>query len=547
MSQTGYRYNNSKIAKPADIDPSLYISDLNKRGIPKFSAFTSDFINKNDFNNKRVKTDGLKKFNSDTSQAQEKSVSYRIPKIKMSKIISKDEIIKDQKQKKEMVHQTDNKSTYNIDSLPIPRPIMFKDTETIEKQTNSVKRKRGRPKKKVDSESYSSTITIKKVPLKNNPNQNNDIDIGNQDKERHFIKQFENNSLNHINLPADKTKSNPIENQSDLPIKSKEHENMIPIIPETIPIVRRRIEKEYECGICYVVIDFDDKIWSCMHCQTVHHYECCKRFYKSKKNFSCFMCRNVYKTKISSTCYCGKEKTTKKMGITGVHSCGKKCGKKINENNEVCQLICHVGKCNEISQERDILVTDNTICKENLSRIRRNGGCGKIVKCGGHYCLSLKHDDIECIQCGEAKIEQCECGESYYKGCTEDSSCKKKCNKLLACGNHYCTKTCHRDECLPCFQKEIQCVCGKSTKVLNCKGLKKRGFYFCDKKCGRMKDCKQHTCDLICHDGDCEPCSEIISKTCKTCNKSFDTPCGSEIDCFVCNKEELLKLVKFIC
>ena len=59
-----------------------------------------------------------------------------------------------------------------------------------------------------------------------------------------------------------------------------------------------------------------------------------------------------------------------------------------------------------------------------------------------------------------------------------------------------------------------------------------------------MKDCKQHTCDLICHDGDCEPCSEIISKTCKTCNKSFDTPCGSEIDCFVCNKEELLKLVK---
>lgn len=43
--------------------------------------------------------------------------------------------------------------------------------------------------------------------------------------------------------------------------------------------------------------------------------------------------------------------------------------------------------------------------------------------------------------------------------------------------------------------------------------------FSCEKVCGRQLECKRHSCEAVCHRGDCEPCA-FLPENCLVC------PCG---------------------
>ncbi|CAF3093898.1 unnamed protein product, partial [Rotaria sp. Silwood2] len=71
-------------------------------------------------------------------------------------------------------------------------------------------------------------------------------------------------------------------------------------------------------------------------------------------------------------------------------------------------------------------------------------------------------------------------------GYTKTFTCGEPCGKLLSCGHHICTKTCHDGPCSDCLllpensqchngpcpscskQLIVQCRCGKSSKSISC-------------------------------------------------------------------------------
>ncbi|XP_057476794.1 NF-X1-type zinc finger protein NFXL2 isoform X1 [Actinidia eriantha] len=89
--------------------------------------------------------------------------------------------------------------------------------------------------------------------------------------------------------------------------------------------------------------------------------------------------------------------------------------------------------------------------------------------------------------------------------------CNNLCGNLLACGNHYCTKTCHP-------------LKSRSSSL----GLQERGesCEYCDLPCQkeRQPTCP-HSCPWPCHPGVCPPCKVLIKRSCH---------CGAMVHVFEC-------------
>ncbi|XP_023264150.1 transcriptional repressor NF-X1 isoform X1 [Seriola lalandi dorsalis] len=154
--------------------------------------------------------------------------------------------------------------------------------------------------------------------------------------------------------------------------------------------------------------------------------------------------------------------------------------------------------------------------------------CGKKrsgVDCN-HPCNILCHPG-PCPQCPAFVTKSCTCGKtSQPMRCGQATvlQCDKVCGAVLNCTEHTCTQVCHSGACQPCqLQVQQVCYCGVTTRKALC-GTDKEGFdgsghFSCQKTCGKMLDCEAHRCQLVCHRGPCQPCprSPTLVKTC---------PCG---------------------
>ncbi|KAM9839531.1 transcriptional repressor NF-X1 [Aulostomus maculatus] len=154
--------------------------------------------------------------------------------------------------------------------------------------------------------------------------------------------------------------------------------------------------------------------------------------------------------------------------------------------------------------------------------------CGKKrsgVDCN-HPCNILCHPG-PCPQCPAFVTKSCICGKtSQPMRCGQASvlQCDKVCGAVLNCAEHTCAQVCHSGPCQPCqLQVQQVCYCGVSTQDVLC-GTDKDGFdgvgnFSCQKICGKMLNCEAHRCQQVCHLGPCQPCPRSPSAV-KTC------PCG---------------------
>lgn len=142
--------------------------------------------------------------------------------------------------------------------------------------------------------------------------------------------------------------------------------------------------------------------------------------------------------------------------------------------------------------------------------------CGKL--CGrfkgrycSHACERICHSD-KCDPCDKLTSLKCYCGKNTLTlKCNEavvsaSLACSKVCGKLLNCGNHTCNDLCHDGDCQNCDIKvHKSCHCGKKKAIVDCSQ-----DFSCEKSCSRILSCGNHYCKLICHEGDCEKCKTEV-------------------------------------
>ena len=341
---------------------------------------------------------------------------------------------------------------------------------------------------------------------------------------------------------------------------------------------------QYECPICTNEIRRNSRIWSCDSCWTVFHLSCVKRWASNQASkqaqdqqqnrdsvgnaarWRCPGCNLPKETLPQSyTCWCQKEHDPRNVTGLPPHSCGNTCGKERfypKKCPHPCQLMCHPGPCPPCAHMGP---TQSCYCgKESATRrcIDTNYDtgwtcgqkCEDIMPCSEHECQRQCHEglcgscevrvDARCycgksrslIMCSETgqrkqskKMERKENGEMVKDSWTGSFECKELCNRAFSCGKHYCQKVCHvqQDDPTPCPrlpQLVLYCPCGK-TKLTEI-SEKTREFCTdpipnCKKPCLKPLRCG-HKCQKVCHQGECLPCLERISISCR-CGRSTST------------------------
>ncbi|KAG2388694.1 hypothetical protein C9374_000133 [Naegleria lovaniensis] len=107
-------------------------------------------------------------------------------------------------------------------------------------------------------------------------------------------------------------------------------------------------------------------------------------------------------------------------------------------------------------------------------------------------------------------------------------SCGEICGKIHKPCSHPCTELCHPGPCHECqLQRDLTCHCGKEHYYrVKCNDPKFANGISCGKVCGRLLSCQKHYCPKVCHEGECEPCHNLITAQCY-CGKTLvqDAPC----------------------
>ncbi|KAF2405538.1 hypothetical protein EJ06DRAFT_468209 [Trichodelitschia bisporula] len=342
----------------------------------------------------------------------------------------------------------------------------------------------------------------------------------------------------------------------------------------------------YECAVCTNEIFRNSKIWSCKLCWAVFHLTCVKKWSSTfasamtqqqlengegppSPQWRCPGCNLPQDTVPSSfTCWCGKEMDVKSSVGLPPFSCGQTCSRPHAMPKgcpHPCGLMCHAGPCppcQQMAPKKSCFCGRETTTKRCVDTDYEHGwSCGQVCRqpmaCGEHVCTRPCHEgacgacevqiDARCY-CGQVEKPllccdradektsqrplQFEDGEMITETWTGLFECGRTCDRLFDCGKHRCQEPCHvHDSPVPhCPQSPdviTTCSCGKtalSDLLAEPRKSCEDDIPACKKPCSKPLECG-HFCKLACHTGDCLPCSEMTSISCRCGRIIVDTLC----------------------
>ena len=346
------------------------------------------------------------------------------------------------------------------------------------------------------------------------------------------------------------------------------------LLPQLLQEIQDKLTKgTVECMICYDTVRRSSPIWSCSSCYSIFHLNCTTKWARAPTSSSqtsidwrCPGCQSVQLTSSNSIryfCFCGKTPDPPSDFYLTPHSCGEPCGKPLQKTGDlcphVCVLQCHPGPCPPCKAFAPPRlcpcgkITITTRCSDDQSLITCGQQCQKLLQCGRHRCHQICHlgpcdpcrvpvdascfcrKNLEAIHCGDMTVK----GE--YKAEAGVFSCGSTCGNKLACGNHICIETCHSGSCAECplLPTNVKtCFCGKTRlgeERLSCLDP----IPTCSQVCGKTLPCGMHHCKMTCHDGDCSPCSVLVSQKCRCGSTSKIVECWKKTmanETFTCEK-----------
>ncbi len=143
-----------------------------------------------------------------------------------------------------------------------------------------------------------------------------------------------------------------------------------------------------------------------------------------------------------------------------------------------------------------------------------------------HKCLDPCHPG-PCNRCEALVTRSCNCGKNKFSvKCSSEKIpiCDSVCSAKLNCKIHSCEVVCHSGECQPC-QVDVpqKCHSHQKERVVKCGDSEttNQAIYSCGEVCGEMLACGNHKCEKRCHQGDCGVCELLPSKLTRCpCGKS---------------------------
>ncbi|EGP86295.1 uncharacterized protein MYCGRDRAFT_73600 [Zymoseptoria tritici IPO323] len=164
-------------------------------------------------------------------------------------------------------------------------------------------------------------------------------------------------------------------------------------------------------------------------------------------------------------------------GFEAEHICTRQCGRMLKCGNHVCEELCHkgpCGSCREAIFEEISCHCGRTVLQPPLPcgtvPPPCRYACERPKACGHPQVPHNCHQNEEaCPKCPYLCEKRCMCSKKIIKNTPcwlRDVGCGEVCGKLLKCGSHYCRKPCHRaGSCedangQPCVQP-----CGKEKKI----------------------------------------------------------------------------------
>nr|XP_057924345.1 NF-X1-type zinc finger protein NFXL1 [Doryrhamphus excisus]XP_057924346.1 NF-X1-type zinc finger protein NFXL1 [Doryrhamphus excisus] len=303
------------------------------------------------------------------------------------------------------------------------------------------------------------------------------------------------------------------------------------------------------CLICIASVKRTQAVWGCSSCFSLFHLPCIQKWAKDsafllcsvtdedfgqkKHPWPCPKCRAEYPHNATPTkymCYCGKLEDPPADPWLVPHSCGSVCQKELKPScGHTCLLLCHPGPCPPCPK----MVSVSCMCGKAKPLPRRCSSkvwscqqpCGRMLPCQQHTCSQPCHS--ECPPCPRVSLQRCVCGgQEAQRPCASPKwNCQKVCGSLLSCGNHTCELVCHDGLCPPCPRSlSRSCPCGKTKWTLPCT----EEVSLCGDTCDRLLTCGKHTCTMRCHRGNCDTCRQEVEKECR---------CGKYRKLLACHKE----------
>ncbi|XP_059705366.1 transcriptional repressor NF-X1 isoform X10 [Haemorhous mexicanus] len=254
------------------------------------------------------------------------------------------------------------------------------------------------------------------------------------------------------------------------------------------------------------------------------------------------------------TCFCGKVHNPEWNRNEIPHSCGELCGKKRQclDCPHLCNILCHPGPCPScpafVTKTCECGQTSHSVRCGQSTKIHCSNVCGNSLNCGKHSCTQVCHSG-KCSPCQLTVQQVCYCGRNFKEvlcGSKEEFSdgfgsfsCQNICGKKLNCGRHNCKQVCHPQPCQLCPrlpQVVYRCPCGQTplSKLLELGCVERKictdPIPSCGKTCGKPLSCGSyefiHTCESLCHEGDCRPCSHTSNIFCRCGFKKKEIPCA---------------------
>ncbi|NWZ84495.1 NFX1 protein, partial [Poecile atricapillus] len=317
-------------------------------------------------------------------------------------------------------------------------------------------------------------------------------------------------------------------------------------------LIEQLTTEKYECMVCCEVVRIVAPVWSCQNCYHVFHLNCIKKWARSpasqaedgNSGWRCPACQNAsVQVPKTYTCFCGKVHNPEWNRNEIPHSCGELCGKRRQclDCPHLCNILCHPGPCPScpafVTKTCECGQTSHSVRCGQSTKIHCSNVCGNTLNCGKHSCTQVCHAG-KCSPCQLTVQQVCYCGSNFKEvlcGSKEEFSdgfgsfsCQNICGKKLNCGRHNCKQVCHPQPCQLCPrlpQVVYRCPCGQTplSKLLELGCVERKictdPIPSCGKTCGKPLSCGSyefiHTCESLCHEGDCRPCSHTSNIYCR--------------------------------